>query len=1085
MSEMFHLGFEIDTRPLAQASSEATKAADAMGKLGTAEQKLAADSQKAAQGLKQTTDEASKAAKAAQEASSAKTGAAKSAKDYEEQLQKLTGTLKLNQQDMAGLVQALRGGSGLVGGFEAAGAALARFGAFLGPVGLGLGLLAVAGGTLGKVIYDQATALGLVQDKMGLFDARLKNALGSSVIATDTMKKLFDATQKTGLGFQDTADAFLRIARNGDRLGATTEQLLQLTDTIQKLGAVSGASKGEIGSGMLQLSQALASGKLNGDELRSIMENMPALAKAIADGLGVGVGQMRAMGAAGELTSEKVFKAILKSSSQANKEFEQLPDTIERANQRIADAMDKLMATLGERWNASGFVRSVKGLFLDVVTFAQKRLESTPLQQQLTDLQNQRARLASPNFGGERNNAGAIAALDKQIDSLRAGVMLEAQQRALAEQKKADEVARAPILGAQDLGASEYDDYAKKLKKATEDAARFKTQLDELKKSDKFTQAEKDLMIPALTRYLQNANAEVADLIAGLDRAKRDLSDSKLANLLGGGGGGVAIVAQAQQQMRAAASKGGGSLQQFMDIGIQQAVLKGEDQIATLERQIEAQRRMASAVGMTRKETIEFEVANEVMNKRFELFGTLTGPGITKWAEEYANKLRRVKEETDATANATARLNLQEQIALATAQLGAIGNPYEQRRLAMLSRRAQMARTDPVRAAMMGEEFNVQEDTTSANMIYGASRNAAFNRSLIGLSPGAVREAELRRRIEDAQLSAQPGSAGGIEAAFRAEDESQRAVEYDKQTQALERQVRLIQERAKLNGLVPDEYRVQNALLTKRNELEAAGAPQEVIDRQIQITEQLERQAIAQEKTKARYDGIINVAARAADNVGDAFRDALAKGMEAGGKAGINQLSFGFRQAVRRMGAEMAYEIGVRPFIEALRNMAMVFGQRIATSIFGGGGFGGNLVSVQGVPNAMGNAYGYGGVHAFAGGGAFTNGIYDSPTMFRFANGGALGVMGEAGPEAVMPLTRGSNGKLGVQATGGDVQVVINDMRSNASGESIKVAQSRGPDNRRILQVMVRDEVKRSLRSGQLDTEMFNNFGVGRSVARK
>ncbi|USA40206.1 phage tail length tape measure family protein [Pelagerythrobacter marinus] len=76
-----------------------------------------------------------------------------------------------------------------------------------------------------------------------------------------------------------------------------------------------------------------------------------------------------------------------------------------------------------------------------------------------------------------------------------------------------------------------------------------------------------------------------------------------------------------------------------------------------------------------------------------------------------------------------------------------------------------------------------------------------------------------------------------------------------------------------------------------------------------------------------------------------------------------------------------------------------------------------NLSSAR--PNALGGAYGPGGIERFAKGGAFTNSIVSTPTLFRFANGAALGEMGEAGPEAIMPLKRGPNGALGVQALGG------------------------------------------------------------------
>lgn len=1096
MSEMFHLGFEIDTRPLADTATKADQAARAAQKLGDAEQELAKKAKDAADGMKKAGDEASKAKGQFDDAARSKQGATKSAKDYEQQLGNLTGTLRLNQQELMGLVGALRGQGGLVGALDGAAGMLGRVGAALGPVGIAVGATAVAVGVAAKAGYDYAKVLGDAQDQMGLFDARLKNALGSTSAASDAMQRLYDATQKTGLGFRDTADAFLRIARNGDRLGATTDQLLQLTDTIQKLGAVSGASKGEIGSGMLQLSQALASGKLNGDELRSIMENMPALAKAIADGLGVGVGQMRAMGAAGELTSDKVFKAILKASAQANAEFASLPDTIERSNQRAADAWDKLLATLGDRWNASGLVRNVKNWFTDLTNQAQQALAGATIDQQMAVLQAQRAKLMNPNFGGERLNSAEISKVDAQITALQAKQQAEQQARDKAEKDAADKRAKAPTLAAAELGANEYDDYEKKVKKTRDEVQRLRDALNDVKTSNVYTQGEKDTLIPVLTRYLNNANAELAGLISGIAKAKQDLTDARTAAAMGGGGGGTGIVAQAQQQAQAARSKGGGSLQQFIDVGVQQALLKGDEQIASLDRQTASQQKLAGAVGMTRAEQLELEVSTDTLNAKFSLLGKLGGKDAEAWATRYADALRKSKQAADDLANAQARLSLNDQINLAFQQLGAVGDPYQQRRNANESQAMIAARRDPVQAGLIRQQFDLQETANVRATIDTANRNAAFNRSVTGLSPAEVREAELNRRIADAQRNAPRDQASqlGLAQAMRSEDESSRTRDYANQEIALQRQLKLIQDRQKLIGLLPDEYRVQNALLEKRNQLEAAGAPQDVIDRQLALTNAIERQAIAADKRKQQYDSIVRIAGDAADRVGDAFSQAIDVGMSKGTKAGIRQFEYSFRSAIRKMGNDLTYEIGIKPFITVVKNMAMTFGQKIAGSLgFGGGG--GSVANPSGATgadmslfyaSAQGNVFD--GVRRFANGGAFTNSIVNSPTLFAFANGGALGLMGEAGPEAVMPLKRGRDGALGVAASGGgggDVQVVINDMRSKTDAPQIQVAQQRGPDNRRVIQVMVRDEVRRVVRSGELDTEMFNNFGVSRSVARK
>ena len=114
----------------------------------------------------------------------------------------------------------------------------------------------------------------------------------------------------------------------------------------------------------------------------------------------------------------------------------------------------------------------------------------------------------------------------------------------------------------------------------------------------------------------------------------------------------------------------------------------------------------------------------------------------------------------------------------------------------------------------------------------------------------------------------------------------------------------------------------------------------------------------------------------------------------------------------------------------------------LSNAIQSSGGFSGLF---KGLFNADGNAFDSGGVHAFADGGTFTNGIFDSPTAFKFADGGgfSLGVMGEAGSEAVMPLTRGPDGKLGVsaQSSGNSSSVIVNQPLTinaqNASAETV------------------------------------------------
>ena len=135
--------------------------------------------------------------------------------------------------------------------------------------------------------------------------------------------------------------------------------------------------------------------------------------------------------------------------------------------------------------------------------------------------------------------------------------------------------------------------------------------------------------------------------------------------------------------------------------------------------------------------------------------------------------------------------------------------------------------------------------------------------------------------------------------------------------------------------------------------------------------------------------------------------------------------------------------------------------------------------------SANGNAFTSSGVQQFADGGTFTNGIFTEPTNFKFANGAgfSLGQMAEAGPEAVMPLTRGANGKLGVQSSGGGGNsIVVNIIESPGNGGTQNRRSEGGND---VLDVFV-DKIKNSIAgdisrgSGSVPSAMASTYGLNR-----
>lgn len=133
--------------------------------------------------------------------------------------------------------------------------------------------------------------------------------------------------------------------------------------------------------------------------------------------------------------------------------------------------------------------------------------------------------------------------------------------------------------------------------------------------------------------------------------------------------------------------------------------------------------------------------------------------------------------------------------------------------------------------------------------------------------------------------------------------------------------------------------------------------------------------------------------------------------------------------------------------------------------------------------NATGGAYGGGEAYrAFAKGGEFTNSIVNQPTYFRFAKGGGfgLGLMGEAGPEAIMPLKRAADGSLGVSAEGlgGGVAVVMKVVVNNYSSEQVTARETEGEDGQRQLEITVGSMINRHISSGKADKSLGSRYGL-------
>ena len=199
------------------------------------------------------------------------------------------------------------------------------------------------GSTSGR-LRSQFTALrGLVAGVGAAFIARewiqaintMQNLENRLRLVTDSTQELaaaqntvIDIARRTRTDLAATGTIYGRIALASQELGLSAGRTARLVETVNKAVAISGSTTAEATGGLIQFSQALASNRLSGEELRSVLENIPALGQLIADGLGVGRGELRRLGEAGELTADQVIAALERMEGRADDLFGQIAPTI-------------------------------------------------------------------------------------------------------------------------------------------------------------------------------------------------------------------------------------------------------------------------------------------------------------------------------------------------------------------------------------------------------------------------------------------------------------------------------------------------------------------------------------------------------------------------------------------------------------------------------------------------------------------------------------------------------------------------------------------------------------------------------------
>lgn len=213
-----------------------------------------------------------------------------------------------------------------------------------------------------------------ISDELVQVTARLDQMNDGLQTTEELTNMVYAAAQDARGSFGDMAAVVAKFGNNAKDAFSSSQEVIAFANLIQKQMTIAGASTQEASNAMLQLSQALGSGVLRGDELNSIFEQAPNLIQSIADYLDVPIGQIRAMAQEGELTADIVKSAIFASADDINAKFEAMPMTWGQIWQQFQNtaliAFQPVLQRINELANSEGFQTFVNNAINDMAILA-------------------------------------------------------------------------------------------------------------------------------------------------------------------------------------------------------------------------------------------------------------------------------------------------------------------------------------------------------------------------------------------------------------------------------------------------------------------------------------------------------------------------------------------------------------------------------------------------------------------------------------------------------------------------------------------------------------------------------------------
>ena len=205
-------------------------------------------------------------------------------------------------------------------------------------------------------------------DRMTVVRNKIRSLYDDENQVADITNRIYTASQDARTSMDDFATTFLKVQLSTERYGLSAEQAIQITNTLAKAMVVGGATASETSSVMLQFSQALSKGKLDGDEFRSVMENSPVLMRALAKEAGkamgvVGAGQKELMkwSREGKLTIDILLQTLLNAEGEIGEKFARTNETIDQSFTKLSNTWSIFIDQVGQGSGLNEYIRSVLG----------------------------------------------------------------------------------------------------------------------------------------------------------------------------------------------------------------------------------------------------------------------------------------------------------------------------------------------------------------------------------------------------------------------------------------------------------------------------------------------------------------------------------------------------------------------------------------------------------------------------------------------------------------------------------------------------------------------------------------------------